>query len=120
MRNILSIGEKHSMRAKYTSSCNCFDPFCSVKYKALICCKNEFKSLRKQQVIFYRKDRCLDPTNQIEKFLDRGISLVVKPYIDRMMKEDTEITPKQCHSMLINANKISLSLMPKLYQVIFC
>ena len=43
----LCIGDKHSMRAKYTSSCNCFDPFCSVKYKALICCKNEFKMIKK-------------------------------------------------------------------------
>ena len=83
----------------------------------MICSLTDNLFLKKQNAVLYKKNVC-DGTIMNGKIIDRGISRIVKPYIDRMMKEDTELAPKRCHSMLINGKKIDKKFLPKLYQVI--
>lgn len=104
------------MRSKYTKDCKCSSPFCLLRFKAHICCKTEKLPLKKQVVVLVKKEQCIGDI-MVHKVINRGVSSICKPYIDRMMKEDTEIAPKQCHSMLINGNKIEKSVLPKLNQI---
>ena len=64
----------------------------------------------------FKKEQCIGEV-LVGKIVDRSISRIAKPYIDRMMKEDTELPPKQFHYMLINGKKLEEAVMPKLYQV---
>ena len=105
----------HKMRAKYTNHCGCGYAFCLRRHRAYICCK-------KQTVKLAVKGQCIDPGIKAKKdrnTVDRGIALSVKTLIDRMIKEDIDLTPKKYHLMLIKTGKISPDLMPLLYQVLY-
>ena len=64
-------------------------------------------------------EKCLDKnlaTTQ-RQTKDRGVSPIVKIIINRMIKENMDLTPKVCHQMLMNGGKIQKNIMPNLYQV---
>ena len=73
---------------------------------------------KKQEVKVYQKGKCYEKKFILKRATEnRGISMLAKPFIDRMMSEDMELTAKQCHSMLMNSHKVSDTYLPKLAQV---
>ena len=108
----------HHMRAKYTNSCNCESASCMRRFRAYMCCSSKI-SIGKQKVELFVMEKCLDKnlaTTQ-RQTKDRGVSPIVKIIINRMIKENMDLTPKVCHQMLMNGGKIQKNIMPNLYQV---
>jgi len=118
----ICINSDHEMRAKYTDICSCGYAYCLRRHRAYVCCdpRNDPK---KQQVKLYVKGKCTyshlvserSKKNRLTK--DKGIAPSVKAVIQRILKENIEITPKMCHLMLIKGGQVNSECMPFLHQV---
>jgi len=114
----------HEMRAKYTDMCSCGFAFCMRRHRAYICCGGT-DDPKKQKVKLYVKGKCSHSqlvTGRAKKdrrTKDRGISPFVKTIIQRMIKENIDLTPKMCHLMLNKREEVSTEFMPFLHQVYF-
>ncbi len=113
----------HEMRAKYTDMCSCGFAFCMRRHRAYICCGGT-DDPKKQKVKLYVKGKCSHSqfvTGRAKKdrrTKDRGISPFVKTIIQRMIKENIDLTPKMCHLMLIKG-EVNTEFMPYLHQVYY-
>ncbi len=114
----------HEMRAKYTDMCSCGFAFCMRRHRAYICCGGT-DDPKKQKVKLYVKGKCSHSqfvTGRAKKdrrTKDRGISPFVKTIIQRMIKENIDLTPKMCHLMLIKGEEVNTEFMLYLHQVYY-
>ncbi len=109
----------HIMRAKYTDLCSCGYAFCMRRHRAYICCSEVNADPKKQKVKLYVKGQCLNKdiaTYRMKKdrrTIDRGFFPTVKKIIQRMIKENIDLTPKVCQQMLINGKEVSTEQVEK-------
>lgn len=76
------------------------------------------KSLKKQTVKIFSKFKCMSKSIDKKKEINKkGISPIVKARIDQMMKENMDLTPKECLLMITNGKLVSKKYLPHLFQV---
>ena len=112
--------KQHKMKIRYDRACHsCDSGVCLKRYRAYICCETPSIKLKKQKVELCVRGKCIGKKNEIEtKRKGLGISSLAKTHIDRMIKENVDLTAKECHCMLINGKIFSSEYLPELYQVI--
>ena len=102
--------DSHKATAKYMY-CSCSNKLCNRKYKIMICSLSELFTVQKIDKCTGEKVRGNEPK--------RGISAIIKPFIDKCFEDDFEMTAKKCSIKIYEKFEKNKSILPSYKQVNF-
>ena len=94
----------------YNMYCSCSNKLCNRKYEIMICSLSELFTVQKIDKCTGEKVRGNEPK--------RGISAIIKPFIDKCYKDDFEMTAKKCSIKIYEKFEKNKSILPSYKQVI--